>query len=187
MASTWPSCAISSRTHLDTRTPRRRSRSSTWRPAPPASSPCLPSRSPSPSSTWIRAGPPDGTQIVFTVMRYPMPPTDENILGSSIAVVKADGSEADAPRILTDPAMFANLSGLEPRRRAHRLQYLPARLLPGNDEGDEPVHDPARRDRADPGHALRRERHAGDPADLDARRQADHLHADRAKPEQLLG
>ena len=27
---------------------------------------------------------PDGSQIVFTVMRYPVPPTDENILGSSI-------------------------------------------------------------------------------------------------------
>ncbi len=49
---------------------------------------------------------PDGTQIVFTVMRYPTPPTDENILSSSIAVVKADGSEADTPRILTDPALF---------------------------------------------------------------------------------
>src|SRR5689334_7148524 len=34
---------------------------------------------------------PDGTQIVFTAMRYPVPPTDENIKSSSIAVVKADG------------------------------------------------------------------------------------------------
>jgi Tol biopolymer transport system component len=51
---------------------------------------------------------PDGTQIVFTVMRYPVSPTDENILSSAIAVVKADGSEADAPRILTDPAMFGS-------------------------------------------------------------------------------
>ena len=49
---------------------------------------------------------PDGTQIVFAVMRYPTPPTDANILGSSIAIVNADGSEADAPRILTDPALF---------------------------------------------------------------------------------
>ena len=49
---------------------------------------------------------PDGTQIVFTVMTYPTPPTDANILGSSIAVVRADGSEADAPRILNDRALF---------------------------------------------------------------------------------
>jgi dipeptidyl aminopeptidase/acylaminoacyl peptidase len=49
---------------------------------------------------------PDGTEIVFTVMRYPVPATDENIQGSSIAIVKADGSDAEAPRVLTDPAMF---------------------------------------------------------------------------------
>ena len=49
---------------------------------------------------------PDGTQIVFTVMSYPTPPTDENILGSAIAIVNADGSEADAPRILNDRALF---------------------------------------------------------------------------------
>ena len=49
---------------------------------------------------------PDGTEIVFTVMSYPTPPTDENILGSSIAVVKADGSEVNAPRILSDRALF---------------------------------------------------------------------------------
>lgn len=41
---------------------------------------------------------PDGTQIVFTEMRYPVPPTDENILSSSLAVAKADGSEADTPK-----------------------------------------------------------------------------------------
>jgi len=51
---------------------------------------------------------PDGTQIAFTVMRYPVPPTNENILGTSIAIVDADGSEADAPRVLTDPAMFGS-------------------------------------------------------------------------------
>lgn len=50
---------------------------------------------------------PDGTQIVFAVHSYPMPPTDENIVSSSIAVVKADGSEVDSPRILTDPTLFA--------------------------------------------------------------------------------
>jgi Tol biopolymer transport system component len=57
---------------------------------------------------------PDGTQVVFTVMRYPMPPTDETILGSSIAVVKADGSEADTPRILTDGALFGNYPDWSP-------------------------------------------------------------------------
>ena len=51
---------------------------------------------------------PDGTRLVFTVMTYPVPPTDENILGSSIAVVATDGSAADAPRILADPAMFGS-------------------------------------------------------------------------------
>lgn len=50
---------------------------------------------------------PDGRQIVFALASYPTPPTDENILGSSIAVVMADGSEVDAPRVLTDPALFA--------------------------------------------------------------------------------
>jgi Tol biopolymer transport system component len=57
---------------------------------------------------------PDGTRIVFTVMRYPTPPTDENILSSSIAVVKADGSEADAPLILTDPAKFGSYPDWSP-------------------------------------------------------------------------
>ena len=57
---------------------------------------------------------PDGTQIVFTVMRYPVPPTDENILSSSIAVVKADGSEVDTPRILTDPALFGSYPDWSP-------------------------------------------------------------------------
>jgi Tol biopolymer transport system component len=57
---------------------------------------------------------PDGTQIVFSVMRYPTPPTDENILGSAIAIVDADGSEADAPRIVTDPAMFGSYPDWSP-------------------------------------------------------------------------
>lgn len=57
---------------------------------------------------------PDGKQIVFTVMRYPVPPTDENILSSSIAVVKADGSEVDAPRILTTPALFGSYPDWSP-------------------------------------------------------------------------
>ena len=54
--------------------------------------------------TWPRWSP-DGTEVVFAIDRYPMPPTDENRLGGSIAVVKADGSEVDAPRILTEPAI----------------------------------------------------------------------------------
>jgi len=57
---------------------------------------------------------PDGQQIVFTVMRYPVPPTDENILGSSIAIIQADGSDADMPRILTDPQMFGNYADWSP-------------------------------------------------------------------------
>ncbi len=60
---------------------------------------------------------PDGMQIVFTVMSYPTPPTDENILSSSIAVVRADGSEADAPRILTDPALFGSYPDWSPDGR----------------------------------------------------------------------
>jgi Tol biopolymer transport system component len=57
---------------------------------------------------------PDGTQIVFAVHTYPTPPTDENILSSTIAVVKADGSEVDAPRILTDLALFGSYPDWSP-------------------------------------------------------------------------
>jgi Tol biopolymer transport system component len=57
---------------------------------------------------------PDGKQIVFAVHSYPTPPTDENIVGSSIAVVRADGSEVDAPRILTDPALFGSYPDWSP-------------------------------------------------------------------------
>lgn len=57
---------------------------------------------------------PDGTQIVFAVHTYPTPPTDETILSSSIAVVRADGSEVDAPRILTDPALFGSYPDWSP-------------------------------------------------------------------------
>ena len=57
---------------------------------------------------------PDGMRIVFAVHTYPTPPTDENILSSTIAVVKADGSEVDAPRILTDPALFGSYPDWSP-------------------------------------------------------------------------
>jgi Tol biopolymer transport system component len=57
---------------------------------------------------------PDGTQIVFAVHTYPTPPTDENIRSSTIAVVKADGSEVDAPQILTDPALFGSYPDWSP-------------------------------------------------------------------------
>jgi Tol biopolymer transport system component len=48
---------------------------------------------------------PDGTQIAIVVSHYVYPPADP-LLGSSVAVVSADGSEAAAPRVLTDPALF---------------------------------------------------------------------------------
>ena len=51
---------------------------------------------------------PDGTQVVFVINRYAMPATNESVLGSSIAVVRTDGSEAESPRILTDASMFAS-------------------------------------------------------------------------------
>ena len=51
---------------------------------------------------------PDAKQIVFAVASYPTPPTDENIVSSAIAVVRADGSDVGAPRIFTDPAMFCS-------------------------------------------------------------------------------
>lgn len=57
---------------------------------------------------------PDGRQIVFAVHTYPTPPTDENILSSSIAVVRADGSEVDAPRILTDVSLWASYPDWSP-------------------------------------------------------------------------
>ena len=51
---------------------------------------------------------PDGKQVVFVINRYATPPTNESLLGSSVAVVKTDGSEANSPRILTDAAMFGS-------------------------------------------------------------------------------
>jgi Tol biopolymer transport system component len=51
---------------------------------------------------------PDGKQVVYVINRYATPPTNESLLGSSIAVVKTDGSEATSPRILTDAAMFGS-------------------------------------------------------------------------------
>jgi len=57
---------------------------------------------------------PDGTQAVFIVNRYGTPPTDENIVGSSIAIVKTDGSEVNAPRILTEPGLFGTYPDWSP-------------------------------------------------------------------------
>jgi Tol biopolymer transport system component len=73
---------------------------------------------------------PDGTHIVFTVMRYPVPPTDENILGSSIATVAADGSDGDAPRVLTDPAMFGNYPDWSPDGERIVLSTYPLGSFP---------------------------------------------------------
>lgn len=50
---------------------------------------------------WSR----DGTGLVFTRTHDGTPP-DDPLLGSAIAVVKADGSEVDAPRVLTDETQF---------------------------------------------------------------------------------
>jgi Tol biopolymer transport system component len=57
---------------------------------------------------------PDGKQVVFIVNRYATPPTDESMLGSSIAIVKTDGSEVDAPRILTEPRLFGSYPDWSP-------------------------------------------------------------------------
>jgi Tol biopolymer transport system component len=51
---------------------------------------------------------PDGTEVVFVINRYALPPTNESVVGSSIAIVRADGSEKDASRLLTKPEMFAS-------------------------------------------------------------------------------
>jgi Tol biopolymer transport system component len=57
---------------------------------------------------------PDGTQVVFIVNRYATPPTDENLLGSSVGIVKTDGSEVNAPRILTKPGLFGTYPDWSP-------------------------------------------------------------------------
>lgn len=57
---------------------------------------------------------PDGTQVVFIVDSYATPPTDETLLGSSIAVVKTDGSVVDAARILTEPGLFGTYPDWSP-------------------------------------------------------------------------
>ena len=56
---------------------------------------------------------PDGTKIVFAMTHEPVPPTGP-LLGSSIAVVKADGSEADSALNLTDPALFGGYPDWSP-------------------------------------------------------------------------
>ena len=48
---------------------------------------------------------PDGKRLVVMVTHWTNPPTDP-MLGSSIAVVDADGSDAATPRILTAPGLF---------------------------------------------------------------------------------
>ena len=50
---------------------------------------------------------PDGTQIVFSVIYTALPLSEgQPSTGSVIAVAKADGSEVDAPRMLTDRSLF---------------------------------------------------------------------------------
>jgi Tol biopolymer transport system component len=50
---------------------------------------------------------PDGTQIVFSVVYTALPLSDDQpSTGSVIAVAKADGSEVDSPRMLTDRNLF---------------------------------------------------------------------------------
>ena len=56
---------------------------------------------------------PDGRQIVFAMTHEPVPATGP-LLGSSIAVAKADGSEADSVRNLTDPALFGGYPDWSP-------------------------------------------------------------------------
>jgi Tol biopolymer transport system component len=56
---------------------------------------------------------PDGEQVVFTIITFPTPPADPG-LGSSIAIVRADGSEVDAPRVLTDPALYGAYADWSP-------------------------------------------------------------------------
>jgi Tol biopolymer transport system component len=56
---------------------------------------------------------PDGRQIVFAMTHEPVPPTGP-LLGSSIAVVKADGTQADAARNLTDPRLFGGYPDWSP-------------------------------------------------------------------------
>jgi Tol biopolymer transport system component len=51
---------------------------------------------------------PEGTEVVFVINRYALPPTNESVVGSSVAIVRADGSDKDAPRLLTKPEMFAS-------------------------------------------------------------------------------
>ncbi len=57
---------------------------------------------------------PDGKQVVFQINTYATPPTNESLLGSSIAVVNTDGSEVNSPRILTDAAIFGSYPDWSP-------------------------------------------------------------------------
>jgi len=56
---------------------------------------------------------PDGRQLVFAMTHEPVPPTGP-LLGSSIAVASADGSEVDSVRNLTDPALFGGYPDWSP-------------------------------------------------------------------------
>ena len=91
---------------------------------------------------WSR----DATEIVFTRTHYGTPPEDP-LLGSSIAVVKADGSEPDAPRILTDETRLGAVPGLEPHPGPDRVHDLRPGLLRAGHPAGQPVHHPARRER----------------------------------------
>jgi dipeptidyl aminopeptidase/acylaminoacyl peptidase len=125
---------------------------------------------------------PDGTQVVFIVNHYATPPTDESMLGSSIATVKTDESEVHAPRILTEPGLFGTYPDWSPDGKTiifstHGLGSFQTTTVASNLYTIRPD-----------GTVLTQVTHFGDndsrgnPADLDARWQADHLHPHSSQP-----
>jgi Tol biopolymer transport system component len=81
---------------------------------------------------------PDGTQIVFSVIYTALPLSDgQPSTGSVIAVARADGSEVDAPRMVTDRNLFAAYPDWSPDGKrivfnTYALGYHPTSTEPAN-------------------------------------------------------
>ena len=124
---------------------------------------------------------PDGRSLVVEIERtdadVPQFPPNPPTTGSVIAVADISGAIPAPLTILTPWEMFAAYPDWHPTDDRIVFSTKDLSVFQTTTERREPAHHPRRRHRADTGHHLRRPRHSRDPAELDARRQPDHLHA----------